>query len=76
LAAHIIIALVTVMNDTDNPCKCGHPFASHTRDVIDTDAMKADYPVPPRGLDIFSGGEVGKSGCTECSCRQWMPADH
>jgi hypothetical protein len=63
------------MNDADDPCKCGHPFASHTRDVVDNDEMKTEYPVPPRGADKFSGGEVGKSGCSECSCRQWMPAD-
>ncbi len=26
--------------------------------------------------DIFSDKPVGESGCTECSCRQWIPANY
>ena len=76
ILGRVTMGSVMVMNETDNPCKCGHTFASHNRDVIDNDEMKTEYPVPPRGTDIFSGGEVGKSGCSECSCRQWKPANY
>jgi hypothetical protein len=29
-----------------------------------------------RGHDIFSDKPVGESGCTECACRQWIPAKY
>jgi hypothetical protein len=67
---------ICAMNDAQ-PCKCGHPFASHTRDIHDTGGMKTDFPISPKSeVDIFSGGEAGKSGCTECPCRQWRPANY
>lgn len=65
------------MNDAKDPCKCGHPFSSHTRDVREGGAMRIDFPTSggTKG-DIFSGGAEGESGCTECPCRQWKPANY
>jgi hypothetical protein len=45
------------MSDAANPCKCGHAFTSHTRDVRESGAMRIDFPTSggTKG-DIFSGG--------------------
>jgi hypothetical protein len=67
------------MNEANQqPCKCGHPFAKHTKDILDNGGMKTDFPASsPKSGDVFSGDEIGKSGCTEagCRCRQWRPAN-
>ena len=40
------------MEQTDT-CKCGHPFASHTRNIRETGAMRADDALlPPKQYDI------------------------
>ena len=65
---------------TDEPkdsCKCGHRFSSHTKDVREANTMRADDALPgKKSGDIFSGKAVGESGCSECSCRQWKPANY
>jgi len=61
----------------ENLCKCGHPFSSHTRDVREADATRVDDALlGKKQHDIFSDKPVGESGCSECSCRQWKPANY
>lgn len=63
------------MEKAKDPCKCGHPFSSHTRDIHETGAMKVDEALlPEKKYDIFSNRPAGESGCTECECSQWKPA--
>lgn len=59
-------------------CGCGHSLSLHTRDVrLAAGAMKVDDALLGRKRgDIFSGGAEGESGCTECDCRQWKPANY
>ena len=66
------------MSDAKSLCKCEHPFSSHTRDVRGSDAMRVDEALlgKSKGYYIFSDKPVGESGCTECSCRQWIPAKY
>jgi len=66
------------MSDVKDPCKCKHPFSAHTRDVRAADGMRVDDALlgKTKGHDIFSDKPVGESGCTECSCRQWIPANY
>ncbi|SRR5229473_4758078 len=60
-----------------NPCKCGHPFSSHTRHIHETDTMKVDDALlGQKEYDIFSDRPAGESGCTECDCSQWKPAGY
>ncbi len=56
--------------------QCGHTFSSHTRDAHEADSTRVDDALldKNKGYDIFSDRPVGKSGCTECSCRQYKPA--
>ncbi len=68
------------MSEVKQPCgKCGHSFASHTRDVREEDRRKAGIlsgdPAlsPPKPHDIYSDKPAGESGCTECPCRRWEP---
>jgi hypothetical protein len=64
------------MEQTDT-CKCGHPFSSHTRNIRETGAMRADDALlPPKQYDITTDRPAGESGCTECDCRQWQRAAH
>jgi hypothetical protein len=63
------------MEKTKDPCKCGHPFSSHTRHIHETDTMKVDDALlGEKVYDIFSDRPAGESGCTECACSQWKPA--
>jgi hypothetical protein len=65
----------TNMDKVKDPCKCGHPFSSHTRDIRETSGMRADDALlGPKGYDINTDRPVGESGCTECTCRQWERA--
>ena len=65
----------TIADRATNPCKCGHPYTSHTKDVRESDTTRVDDALlPKKRYDIFSDRPAGESGCTECSCRQWMPA--
>jgi hypothetical protein len=66
------------MPDAKHPCKCGHSFSSHTGDVRESGAMSVDDALlgDNKGYDIFSDKPIGESGCSECSCRQWKPANY
>jgi hypothetical protein len=65
------------MSDASNPCKCGHAFTSHTRNIRETDTMRVDDALlPEKEYDILSDQPAGESGCTECSCVRWMPANY
>lgn len=65
------------MSEAKHPCKCGHPFSSHTRDVREAGGMRVDDALlGKKRSDIFSDKPEGESGCTECSCRQWKPANY
>lgn len=65
------------MEKAKDPCKCGHPFDSHTRDIHDTGAMKVDEALlPPKRYDILSDKPAGEAGCTECPCSRWTPASY
>ncbi len=68
---------ITNMDEAKDLCKCGHPLSSHVRNVLEGDKTPTDFPsgVRQRG-DIFSGNAEGESGCTECPCRQWKPANY
>jgi hypothetical protein len=58
-----------------DPCKCGHLFSSHTRNIHATSAMTADEALlSKKPYDIFSDKSAGESGCSECECPQWKPA--
>ena len=58
-------------------CGCGHSLSLHTRNVREANAMRVDDAlVGQKRGDIFSGGTGGESGCTECACRQWKPANY
>ena len=58
-------------------CKCGHPFSSHSRKIHETGSMKVDDALlGAKMYDIFSDRPAGESGCTECSCAQWQPANY
>ncbi len=65
------------MSEAKAPCKCGHALSSHTRNAREADTMRVDDALLGRKRgDIFSDKPVGESGCTECSCRQWIPANY
>lgn len=65
------------MEKAKDPCKCGHPFSSHTRDIHETGAMKVDDALlSKKEYDIFSDKPAGESGCTECACPKWKPAEY
>lgn len=71
---------MNTMKKVEEPCgKCGHPLASHTRDVREEARRKAGIMsvdpalLPLKPVDIYSGKNAGESGCTECSCPRWEP---
>ncbi len=66
------------MNDAKDPCECIHQFSAHTRDVSGAKVMRVDDALlgKSKGHDILSGKSAGESGCTECTCRQWIPANY
>ena len=65
------------MEKAKDHCKCGHSFSSHTRDIHATGAMKVDGALlSEKKYDIFTDRPAGESGCTECECSQWKPAEY
>jgi hypothetical protein len=61
-------------DEAKDPCKCGHPFSSHTRHIHEADTMRVDDALlGKKEYDIFSDKPAGDSGCTECACPQWKP---
>jgi hypothetical protein len=65
------------MEKAKEPCKCGHPFSSHARNIHETDTMKVDEALlSGKGYDIFSDRKAGESACTECDCNRWTPASY
>jgi len=68
---------VQYVGAAENPCKCGHAFATHTKHVHGANEMRVDEALlPEKRYDIFSDKPGGESGCTECPCRQWVPASY
>src|SRR6266480_1672097 len=70
------------ISEAKEPCgKCGHPLASHTRDVREDARRKAGIGIlsadpallPPKPYDWRSDKPAGESGCTECPCLAWEP---
>jgi hypothetical protein len=48
------------MNDAKDPCKCGHPFSLHTRNIRETDTMRVDDALlPEKEYDILSDKPAG-----------------
>jgi hypothetical protein len=65
------------MDEAKDPCKCGHAFSSHTRDIRETNTMQVDDALlDKKEYDIFSDKPAGESGCTECACPRWKPAGY
>ncbi len=63
------------MEKAKGPCKCGHPFSSHAKNIHETGTMKVDEALlRGKGYDIFSDRKAGESGCSECACNRWIPA--
>ena len=60
------------MNEA-RPCtECGHPFASHNRHLKDASTMEVDAALlSKKSGNIYSGGPVGESACSVCSCRSY-----
>ena len=56
-------------------CICGHPFASHTRDIRESGNVRTvdEALLPPKPYDITTDRPAGQSGCTECECPHFKP---
>jgi hypothetical protein len=57
--------------------KCKHPLASHTKHTRrKVGTMTVDPALlPPKPYDIRTDRPAGESGCTECDCPAWEPAN-